>query len=541
MPAGEPIVSARSHGRSIVIGLDSADIVLIEHWAAQGYLPFFRDLLAQTAPVRLETDSAVLQGAVWPNILTGRKSGSHGTYMSPQLTTGTYGMDTVRGSLNTLPTFYELMELTGLRCAIVDIPTDRPRAGFAGVHVVDWLSEFQYQGFEASPSAFKADLLNRYGLISPRGGYGPTPNHKKGHRQLRGKLRRSLEAKTDLTRRLLARTDLDCIFVVFAEAHKAGHFFWRYFDPQHFDHDGSDPELCGALREVYVALDTALAGLVQALRPSDHLLLFSDHGMQANNRGDHFVSTILARLGLCAKGSQDRLGGDTRYSKVARVEAVLRAIVRRSARLLPERCTSFLRARFGAASRVDWGKTTVFSLSTDRNTYLRLNVTGREPSGIVDPGAEYERVLTLLENEFHALRNADTGQPAVAGIHRPQTLYPGRLAKDLPDLVIVWNAAAPLRCIESPRLGRLHQQPVENRSGNHRPEGFLFARGTAFAQVPRTERGDVMQLTPTLFALHGLTLPGAEADPLHELFAVQPSPVRESSSRAYAAPPELIA
>ncbi|MFX8075121.1 hypothetical protein ABTK71_19565, partial [Acinetobacter baumannii] len=47
-------------------------------------------------------------------------------------------------------------------------------------------------------------------------------------------------------------------------------------------------------------LDRQLAELTSLLRPGDNLVLFADHGMQANYRGDHFVVPILQKLGLCA-------------------------------------------------------------------------------------------------------------------------------------------------------------------------------------------------------------------------------------------------
>jgi len=75
-----------------------------------------------------------------------------------------------------------------------------------------------------------ADDGARLEMMSKTGGYGPTVQTLQGHRALRQRLERSIALKGTLTKQLLARTDLDHLFVVFAEAHKAGHFLWSYMD-----------------------------------------------------------------------------------------------------------------------------------------------------------------------------------------------------------------------------------------------------------------------------------------------------------------------
>ena len=167
---------------------------------------------------------------------------------------------------------------------------------------------------------------------------------------------------------------------------------------------------------------------------------------------------------------------------------------------MPPAVTQWLRARFGAGAGVDWSTTRVFSLPTDRNTYLRVNLRGREPQGCVAPGSEYDALLTYVETEFRALVNGQTGRPAVEDVFRPQELYPGPRARDLPDLVVLWSSDGPIDVLQSRTIGRIESRVTEQRSGNHRPEGFLLARGPAFKSGPADLRGDILQLAPTLLA-----------------------------------------
>lgn len=63
------------------------------------------------------------------------------------------------------------------------------------------------------------------------------------------------------------------------------------------------------------------------------------------------------------------------------------------------------------ARRADWPRTKVYR--TDNN-YLWLNVAGRDPDGIVDPGAEYEALRDALIEALYSLRDPATGRCPVA-------------------------------------------------------------------------------------------------------------------------------
>ncbi|MFB8786998.1 hypothetical protein, partial [Pasteurella multocida] len=77
----------------------------------------------------------------------------------------------------------------------------------------------------------------------------------------RRKLERSIRLKGALTRELLARQDLDHIFVVFGEPHKAGHHLWKFMDPTHPDHEDAEPYLRDAVLAIYQQIDRQLGEL----------------------------------------------------------------------------------------------------------------------------------------------------------------------------------------------------------------------------------------------------------------------------------------
>lgn len=511
---------APNEGRTIVIGVDSLDLLLVERWAAEGRLPFLASQLRDSSFARLSTPTRVLQGALWPDLISGQSPGHHGTYFLTQITNGTYDLDRISADRVGAMPYYGILDAQGVRCAIVDFPHVMPIEGFKGLHIVDWLSEFQTWHFTVQPAARKREIEERFGILRPEGGYGSTTNSLDGHRELRHKLEKTLKMKTALAKELLERDDLDHICVVFGEAHKAGHFFWKYMDPSHPDHMVVEPFLRDGIRDIYQLLDGYLSELAKRVTPRDNLVIFTEHGMQANYRGDQFMVPILQRLGLCPKADNNSAAGGPDKSWKAGLYSggTRRAMHSVLKKLAPESVVRRLRRRFGVNAHIDWSRTKAIHLPTDRNSFLRINLRGREPEGTVAPGKEYDELLSLIEREFRALVNVDTGRPAVEDVFKIQELCSGPRVNELPDLAILWSTAAPIAAVESPRLGRIDLRVQEDRTGNHRPGGFVLARGPKIRNDVRDMDAHLLQLPTTLLALHGIPRPDHyEMPPLTEL------------------------
>jgi predicted AlkP superfamily phosphohydrolase/phosphomutase len=234
--------------------------------------------------------------------------------------------------------------------------------------------------------------------------------------------------------------------------------------------------------------------------------------MGPNYRGDHLADQFLQALGLLVPDGPSPLpgsvlprGGGVRGPRAGAPSALRRAVAATKARI-PDALKAPLRALTNR-SNIDWRRTRVFRLPTDNNTYLRVNLRGREPQGCVQPGAEYEALLDHVETELRALRNGATGKPAVNEIFRMRKIFPGDRAEDLPDLTVQWAADAPIDSLQSPSVGTLSRAVRELRSGNHRPQGFLLARGPAFVASPTRLVGDILQIPATLLRIHGVPQP----------------------------------
>jgi len=496
------------HPRTIVIGLDALDYRLLERWSLAGELPCLKQLLETCPTVKLSTPSRVLQGTVWPSVLTGVGPGRHGLYFQTQLRNGTYALTEKFADHVRLKRFYQYMGDAGLRCGLADIPCDSPVTDMRGLQVVEWATEFRYWRYATVPRSFARYIRLHIGE-NPMTTHWNSGDSQESHKKLCASLETSIRMKAKLGRHLIGRKDLHLVFCVFGEAHKAGHWLWKYFDESHPNHETSCAILKSGVLNSYKQIDQALAEMLELVTADDNLIVFSDHGMQPAYRGEHLIDLILEKLGLLVYGRRSVL--QTAAGSAPQPETRVRqrfndaklAVKRR----LPEALLAALDENKNSFPDVDWQKTSAFSLPTDRNSHIRINLRGREPMGIVDPGSDYESLLDRLEAALKTLINPLTGRAAVEEVFRVRSLFPGERAEDLPDVAVLWSAEAPIDEVSSSQLGVIRHPIRELRSGNHREEGFLLARGPDFKEGCGVYRGHILQIAPTLLHLHGLAIP----------------------------------
>ena len=175
-------------------------------------------------------------------------------------------------------------------------------------------------------------------------------------------------------------------------------------------------------------------------------------------------------------------------------------------------------------SMFDWRTTRAFPLPMDHAGNVRINLRGREPAGIVEPGGDYAALCAHLTAGLESFRDLATGRPIVRRVHRMDDLAPPEAAarERLPDLVVEWDQVSPIESpgVVSPRYGELRWEPAgrlpSGRAGNHRPQGWFAAAGPGIGAGRWTVEHDVRDLVPTVWrwlgagatdAFHGTPIP----------------------------------
>jgi predicted AlkP superfamily phosphohydrolase/phosphomutase len=166
---------------------------------------------------------------------------------------------------------------------------------------------------------------------------------------------------------------------------------------------------------------------------------------------------------------------------------------------------SLLRSAFLSYQDVNWSRTRVYSLGNYGQMYV--NLRGREPEGIVSPGAEYEQVIDDLIERLNHLHNPKTGKEIPVRIFRREEIYQGPHMDEGPDLVFLpedmrYNGFGLYQF-----SSRSWLEPSFDRSGGHRMDGILMMAGPGVRSGCQLKDAALIDVAPTVLAAMQVPVP----------------------------------
>lgn len=547
----------------VALGLDAADPVLLERYMAAGHLPVLSRLRQEGAYARLTTFEYCRAEASNTTFLTGCSPAKHG-YWSPFRFKTDYTVETTPYEFADYQPFYGLG--SDFRVAVFDLPQSRLSEKVNGIQVLGWGAHSPRCPSHSSPPELFADIVARHGE-HPTLRKDDVPSM--GDEAAMTRLQQGLE--TGVARRAAACIDLlnretwDLFLTYFSEIHSGQHYFWHLSHPDHplfqyFGTPGKDPLLA-----LVRAVDTAIGRIVAALPAGARLVVFSDHGMESNTTdvpSTVFLPELLYRLAYpgkfgLAKGrpgtapppvikpDAHRSWRSTLYALKHDANPITRWLRQH---MSTERFHYGVEKRFGMNTvplcpddcplgaqppmwyHPAWSGMTAFALPSFSEGFVRLNVRGRESSGIVDP-ADYDRVCREVTADILQLTDARTGQPAVERVVRTRA-QPGGPAIDGErpsdaDLIVIWQGV-PIDVVDHPRAGRIGPVPFK-RSGSHVHRGFLMAAGPGIPAGARLPEAHALDIPPTILTMLGARIPTHfDGKPLPLLSAAEPVGARRT-------------
>jgi predicted AlkP superfamily phosphohydrolase/phosphomutase len=505
------MANGSSPARVLVIGLDMGDGVLIRHWTRSGRLPHLATLMSSGAWVDIESTAEVLHTSTWPTFATGTLPGRHGVYYPYQPKPGFQLAQHIENDQYGTSTFWTLASAAGRRSVVYDVPETFPDPQFQGRAVFDWGTWAWYGEPSSQPAGLLKELKWRFGPYSL--GLEAKQLGLRWPNDIERRLLEAVRYKQLTAQWLLESWDWDLAVVGFCETHPAGHYLW----PSGVDSiESADEKLFQPLFHVYAAVDKAVAALSASVPDDVILVVTSGDGVRPNRCAWHLLPAVLERLGYTSSGNAAG-GGDSPSSRgMARRGPLVPAAARRLiANSLPWR----VRDRLGVwlqTRRMDWSRTRAFTLPTDLEGCIRINLKGREPYGVVEPGAQYHDLCQEIRGHLEELVNPTTGRRAVRHVFVRHETYAGLREEALPDLIVTWNDDAAFSAVNSPRVGSIQGVNPDPRPGTHAPYGFVLAGGPG---IPRCQgRGHLADVAPTVLRLLGLTdMQGFDGAPLEVL------------------------
>jgi predicted AlkP superfamily phosphohydrolase/phosphomutase len=241
------------------------------------------------------------------------------------------------------------------------------------------------------------------------------------------------------------------------------------------------------------------------------VLILSDHGMgQANN----FIvlNNWLLESGLLA------LKGDlwTQFKKLMfRSGFTLRNVHQVADRLGLAQQAEYvagyfvdhlLKMAFLSFLDVDWSRSRAYSFGRHLGS-IYVNVKGREPQGIVEPGAEYEAVRDEIERLAYKFRDPETGRPLIGQVLRREEIYSGPHLERAPDLILRPKEPSDIFFGLADFGHRETVARVYRYSGMHRDDGMLIMNGPGVRAGSSIEGSAIQDVAPTVLHTMGLPVP----------------------------------
>ena len=497
--------------RLLIIGLDAADKDLIEQWAASGDLPTFKTLQDTAAWADIQNPRGLEAGACWPTFYFGLSPArtsqfDGGRHFDPE----TYQFVGYRPSEDIFDPIWSVLSKAGKLCGVIDAPYSYPTAGINGLKVVDRAAHVpagggNYMDFRTYPRGLADEIIKLFGPDPANGhssDYFPvdTPDEVRGFRDI---YLERVDRKTDLTLHLWRQRPWDFFMTVYTEAHCVGHRCWHIHDDQHPRHDPAlAHEVGDPIKDIYIALDRAVKRLMEAAGAETRIIVYLSHGMGPRRSATKLLDRILARF----EGVE-----------VATLSGPLMTTVRGVWRHMPDgwrRPLWSLRDKVSNRGFQPGRRSRRYFevFANDRTGGIRINLAGRESSGVVQPGQEYDSVCTQLVADIGDVKNAETGEPLAKEIILTRDHYRGENLDYLPDILVTWNRSAPINAAQSPKIGTVDTTGLitDIRSGDHRPVGRFFAAAADWPHHRLNENVNVEDFASTI--AHLLSVRMADTD-----------------------------
>jgi len=261
------------------------------------------------------------------------------------------------------------------------------------------------------------------------------------------------------------------------------HQFFQW-DPACFDYDKDKADYQrGIIDYCYELMDGLVGSLMKFATPDTLFAVISDHGVTASCC-EFMINNILINAGLLEVNRERTEKGEERLV-------------------------------------IDWSRTKAFA-PYGWGVQIYVNLKGRDPQGIVEPGKEYEKVCDEIINLLHNVQEPKSKErPVVLALRREDAMSLLHCGPNSGDVIYAlkagYEASAVLRSnlveFEDPHYGGVHSSALPNGTfGKGTLEAAIILTGAGIKTNQRREKPfRLVDFAPTLAYALGVPAP-AQAD-----------------------------
>lgn len=494
----------------LLIGVDGATLDLIRPWAAAGLLPTFQRLMNEGASGELQSVIPPVTPAAWGTLATGMNQGKHGLFDFYARRDHSYETFVVDATHRHGPSLWSLLSQAGQRTVVFNVPATYPPEPVNGAMVSGLLTP----NF-ATDASYPQELLAELKAAVPGFSFYPPGIFSEGKEtEFIQDVLKWDQMTLQATEFLMQRQPWDFLFTVFVGTDIISHFMWKQMEQGTAKADSAQARACAqAIQDVYRQVDTMIARLMEQAGEDTLVMVVSDHGFGALDYYMHLNAWLVQKGYLRFKRTPFVLLKQLMFKLGITPLHVLELVrrlrlggqVQETASTKNDRFKKLVKQAFLSLDDVDWSRTTAYSAGYGGPIFV--NLKGREPQGIVEPGDEYENLMKRITADLRALRHPVTGEPFVGEILRPEDLYKGPYTARAADLQFTpqdWrNQGYGVHDFASHRW----LEPSPDRSGTHRMNGILYLFGPGIAPGQTVTGATLVDIAPTILSLMGVPIP----------------------------------
>ncbi len=501
-----------------VFGIDALTPSLVRQWAAEGHLSNFARLIAEGCFGKMRSTGEFSSPQAWPSFMTGVNPGKHGIFSFLQRIPGTYRFHHSTSQDIKAETIFSILSRHNRTVAALNFPCTYPAQPVNGIVVAGWLTPSLQADGATYPASIADQLQNCFGHYPF---HADTKRHIIARHNQRAltNLIDALETKIKVGQYLYDQQSWDLFALAVVETDAVQHYFWPYCDPRHPLYEQVDRSWCeNPVLVLYQQVDAALGKFMEKIDDQTILVVMSDHGGGILNQGRAYMRSFLQELGLLMV-KRSTLTGSLIGSVRSRTRRFTEQIGHRwlpkgmKSSLLSNRLTRRWIENYYAKSFIsqnDWSRTKAYSFYWETQPWV--NLAGREPDGIVQPGEEYEQIRDYIIRMLSQAKDPATGQRAVERVFRREELYHGPYLENFPDIAVWWNRNIPLSGLvvvdDSGKVIKAKKEmDMAGLYGGHSPEGVVSLWGPGINSGQTLEGARIEDLAPTILYLLGHPVP----------------------------------
>lgn len=503
--------------KQIVIGLDGATFDVLDRYMDGGDMPNLKKMCSGGARGELRSSIPPVTGPSWVSFLTGKNPGKHGIFDFVRAGKGEIKRHPVNFRHIRSKTVLALANEAGKKVGIVNMPLTYPPPEIDGFVITGLLTPGDVDNV-----CHPAGLMNE--VKEKTGPYVMDifwQFYGEDAERFLDDMLKCTEQRIKAFEYLMKEKEWDLFIGVFIGSDRIQHYLWKYIHPENPSSlTEKEKVLVSKIRAYYRMVDGFMGSVMEEYGDSN-VIMVSDHGFGPlikkiyvnqwlKEKGFLSMSEGKRKLHLLARGGILKLKKVLRKLDKYRLRDKLLPFARRGGRIV---AYDFLQV-------IDWEKTQAYSASnTEQGIYL--NLKGREPGGIIEPGEHYEKMRGELIEALKGLRDPGTGEAVITHIYKKEELYTGPYLEDSPDIIFFAKGGAYLADVQ------LKGHVFEDANwvtgwGTHRMEGIFIGAGPDIKPGTALNGSEIIDLAPTMLRLMGIPIPkdmdGKVLDILDERF-----------------------